>query len=244
MDIFALKLIKNGQTTVSNYLLSNFPKLNMTPAELVIYLQIKRFSDEGIRMPHVKMLTQSTGYSRNQIYEILHKMIQKKLMTIKTVYDQNKHQLDEYNFSLMDKKLSQLSHSRYDDNDNWKLNNLKWSKGDNSITASGRERVFKTIEEEFGRGLSQIESETVSGWMAKDHYSPKMIILALKEAVLSQVYNLRYISKILDSWERRNIRTPEALQNYKNKRSAYGSGQSRPSDINPKKGPHIPIFKL
>lgn len=241
MDAFALKLIRNGQTTVSNYLLSNFPKLNMTPSELVIYIQLKRFSNEGIKMPKVSLLTHSTGFSRNQIYEILHKMIQKKLMKINTTYDEEHHRSDEYDFTLMDQKLSHLSHGNSDNNDDWKLNQINRT-DDNSVTASGREKVFKAIDEEFGRDLSPMEIETVDGWMSKEHYSPQMILLALKQAVLSQVYNLRYITGILRNWDNRNIRTPQDLQNYKNKKSQGFGNKHKPDDY--KKGPNIPIFKI
>ncbi|QBP18549.1 DnaD domain protein [Acetilactobacillus jinshanensis] len=241
MDSFALKLIENGQTTISNYLLSNFTKLNMNPNELVMYLQIKRYSDEGIKFPDVNSLIKSTGFSKNQVYEILHKLIQKKLMTINTTQDEDHHETDAYDFSLMYQKLDQLSHSNQDNNENWSLNNISRT-NTNSVTVSARDQVFRTIAKEFGRDLSPMEAQTIDGWMTDDHYSPKMIVLALREAVLSQVYNLRYIDRILNSWENRNIRTPQALQNAINQEKNQHRLNNHPT--NDQKGPDIPIFKI
>ena len=48
-------------------------------------------------------------------------------------------------------------------------------------------------------------------WLDEDHYALELIELALREAVLSQVYSLKYVDRILLSWERKNIRTKDQV---------------------------------
>ena len=242
MDAFARKLIENGQTTVANYLLSNFTRIGMSPDEFVMFLQIKRYSDEGVQFPDINKITDSTGYSKDQAYEILHQMIKKKLMTIQSTHDQNHNRCDKYDFSLMEQKLDQLSHSDHDNNDNSQLNSVERSVR-NGITVSTRSAVFKQIAQEFGRQLSPMEISTVSHWLEVDQFKPKMISLALREAVLSQIFNLRYIEKILMSWKSRGLNTPQRLQSFKNRQNKFYHNHKNDEDDG-KQGPDIPIFKL
>ncbi len=243
MDLFAKKLIANGQTTISNYLLANYPKIGMTSSELVMFLQIKRYSDEGIKFPNIKEITNSTGYSKATAYEILHKMIQQKLLRIDTVRDRNHDSSDCYDLSLVYQKLALLSQSHRDNNENWRFNSLDRSNVNHGITAASRTGIFKLIQEEFGRQLSEMEISTVSHWLEIDHYSPQMISMALKEAVLSQVFNLRYIERILSNWASRRIRTPQDLQNYRSQRQKRFRSYHGHQDHD-QHGPKIPIFKI
>jgi len=41
-----------------------------------------------------------------------------------------------------------------------------------------------------------------------------MIELALREAVLSQVYSLKYIDRILLNWQNHNLKTEEDIENF------------------------------
>ena len=69
--------------------------------------------------------------------------------------------------------------------------------------------VFQEIEKNFGRPLSPIEFESIAAWQTQDHYPDDLILVALQEAVLNQAYSLKYIDRILLSWERKGIRTKQ-----------------------------------
>ena len=72
-------------------------------------------------------------------------------------------------------------------------------------------QLYQGFEKEFGRPLSPIELEMIGQWLNTDHYSPELIRLALREAVLNQAYSLKYIDRILLAWERKNITTKEQV---------------------------------
>lgn len=242
MDEFAKKLIANGQTSISNYLLANYTQIGMTSNELVMFIQIKRYADAGIQFPKIDQITQSTGFQTNEAYEILHQMIKKHLMRIDTTHNQNGQRCDQYNFQLLYQKLERISKGSNDNNDNWRLNEVDRTE-QSPMTESSRLQVFQMIQKEFGRQLSPMEISTVSGWLDQDNYRPKMVALALREAVLNQVFNFRYIEKILMSWKSQGLNTPQKLQTAKQKQEKQGQGFQKNYNSNQKQ-PHIPIFKL
>lgn len=233
MDLFANKLISDGNTSVSNLLLRHYRELGMSNTEFLLYLQIKSFSDQGNAFPSAHSIATSLGLADNQIYQELHNMIAKHLMQIDTVQNQGGLAQDSYDFTQLYEKLAQSV-----------LNSE--TKQVQTQNGSDREAIFNQIEKEFGRPLSPIELEMISGWLDKDHYSAQLIQLALKEAVLSQVYNLKYIDRILIAWEKKNLKTPEQVQNDREHHQQVATGRAgkRPSKRDLKDIPDIPMFKI
>ena len=74
--------------------------------------------------------------------------------------------------------------------------------------------MFRVFEKEFGRPLSPMEYETISGWIDQDRYPEELILLALKEAVFAGKVHFRYIDRILLEWSRNRVRTPEDVKAY------------------------------
>lgn len=78
MDRYAHDVLKYGQTTITNLLLKNYRKIGMSNEELLLYILIKRNRTLIVPMPEIDGLTALTGYSKQQLFEIFHQMIQKK----------------------------------------------------------------------------------------------------------------------------------------------------------------------
>lgn len=61
-------------------------------------------------------------------------------------------------------------------------------------------------------------------WLDEDKYPLELIEMALREAVLNQVYSLKYVDRILLNWEKKNIRSKAQVekesQSYRNKKMA------------------------
>lgn len=62
--------------------------------------------------------------------------------------------------------------------------------------------IYSKFESEFGRVLSPIEYETINRWLSSG-VKEDLILSALKEAVVSGACNLRYIDKIIYSWNKK-----------------------------------------
>ncbi|MDV7719104.1 DnaD domain protein [Pediococcus ethanolidurans] len=234
MNEVTRKFLNAGNTVVSNYLLSHFHQLGLTSDELVIYLIIEKQREQGDLFPSSKLISRETGLDESKVYELLHELIQNKFMEIKTVKHADGKNYDQYNFDLLFDKLLQSA-----DNET-ETKKQQTQKND-------RETVFKQIESEFGRPLSPIEYETINQWLTDDHYAPEMISLALKEAVLSQAYSLRYMDRILLNWEKRNLTTVNQVQKEEERQRNNSSSDHNSNQRNVKadlNGPKIPIYKI
>ena len=67
--------------------------------------------------------------------------------------------------------------------------------------------IFEEIESNFGRTLSPYEIEEIGKWE-----DTELTRYAIKKAVLNNKFSIQYISKILYSWKKENIRTVQEAQ--------------------------------
>lgn len=245
MDEFTQRYIRAGQTSVANYLLDHFREVGMTTDQLLVYLQIHRLMDRGQLWPDADVMAQHLGWDVQRVYQILHELIAQKLMTITTVSDQQGQQQDTYDFSYLLEKLGQVA---------VKDPTPAVTSGGTAVPAvkkqpddkAQRAQVFNGIEQEFGRPLSPIEMETINDWLKEDQYPPELIQLALKEAVLSQAYSLKYMDRILLNWHKKHLTTPAQVQADKDRqegRRAANGASAGGSGADPTI-PDVPIFKL
>lgn len=70
------------------------------------------------------------------------------------------------------------------------------------------EDIYSKFENEFGRSLSPMEYETINRWISSG-VKEKLIVEALREAVINNVRNLRYIDKIIYEWTKKTMRPKE-----------------------------------
>lgn len=197
------RFLQSGTTSISNLIITNYRKLGMTEKELVIFLNLQMYSEQGNQFPMVQDIANNTGFDNTEIYDAIQSLIKLGIVELKTVIE-NHQQRDIYSLTPVFKRLQTLFQQEESSNAEQKL-------------MSDTEELFKKIEVEFGRPISPIEQETVHQWIDDDHYSIKLIELALREAVLNQAYSLKYMDRILISWEKSNIKTAEQLQERRKK---------------------------
>lgn len=77
-----------------------------------------------------------------------------------------------------------------------------------------RSDIYTTFEKEFGRPLSPMECEMITGWLDQDRYSESLIRAALKEAVFAGKLHFRYIDRILIEWSRNRIQTVDQAREF------------------------------
>jgi DNA replication protein len=234
LDAFTTAIFQAGGTVVSTLLLRHYRELGMTNTEFLIYLQLKSFADKGVDFPPTDAIANSLSLSDGAIFQQLHGMISKHLMQIKTIQQPDGLTRDSYDFTQLYEKLAQYVANQQ-------------AKSVDTQGATDREQIFQQIEAEFGRPLSPMEMETISKWIDDEHYPTPLIQLALKEAVLNQKYSLRYIERILISWQKKGIKTPEAAQreneSWRAQRTRSGQQQAG-NNPNLKDVPNIPLFNI
>mgnify|MGYP003361684048 CR=1 FL=1 len=201
-DLFN-SFVDSGSTSINNLILKNFHQLGMTEKDLVVYLALSMYSQKGVTFPMAKDLAVDTGMDESSIYTIIQGLIKLGIIELKTVIDHHQ-QRDIYSLTPIFHRIKNLLAQ---ENQSHQQNKLM----------SETEELFKKIEVEFGRPLSPIEQEQIHQWIEDDHYSIELIDLSLREAVLNQAYSLKYMDRILISWEKSNIKSAEQLQDRRKK---------------------------
>lgn len=109
--------------------------------------------------------------------------------------------------SLLDKKYIELDVSEVNGEmvEQIRLDPLYDRLALNKKTESNETDIYSLFEKEFGRMLSSFEYEIINKWI-EDGVSEETIKNALKEAILNNVRNFKYIDKIIYEWTRKGVK--------------------------------------
>lgn len=194
-----------GETNISNLLLQNYRKLGLTTEEFMLWLQLYSAHQSGDDFPDLIMIAKNMGNTTENIYSLLNLLVEKEFVTLDTELDENGKQSDRYNLLPAFEKLTLLK-----EQERFEIEEA------NDLAA--QKKMLRSFEQEFGRPLSPIEYQKIGYWLNEDHYSSSLIELALQEAVLNQAYNFKYIETVLQSWEKKNIRTKVQVEEEQRRR--------------------------
>lgn len=75
----------------------------------------------------------------------------------------------------------------------------------NKKTEDNSSDIYALFENELGRTLSSFEYDLINNWLSKG-IGEDMIRDALKEAILNNVRNFKYIDKIIYDWSRNGVK--------------------------------------
>lgn len=201
-----------GFTTLQNGLIAYYPQLQITDAELILIIQLEAFFQRGEQFPTSEKIAANTNLSINDIATLIQNLIDRKYLTIDQTTDQQGRIGNRYNLNGLYSKLDDFIQK----NIMVKNQNSPQSTPvvSDSLENNPLNKLSRQFEIEFGRYLSPIEREEIASWLNLDHYSPEIIGMALREAVLSQAYSLKYVDRILLNWQRHNLKTPAEVRQF------------------------------
>lgn len=199
-----------GFTMFSNGLLAYYPQLKITNSELILIIQLELFAQKGNKFPSNEQMAANTNFSATEIASIIQQLIDKNDLTIDQVTDEKGRIGNYYNLDRLYSKLDDLLEKNVATPKSGEETTNTTSEIDNSPL----NQLMRQFEIEFGRYLSPIEREEISAWLNVDHYDPEIIKLALREAVLSQAYSLKYVDRVLLNWQRHNLKTTSEVQKF------------------------------
>lgn len=231
--------LQNGMAIIPYALLKHYRKLNLSGSEAMLLIHLLSFRQvEGIEFPSLEELQLVTGRNISVIAGELQKLMKEGFISIDEDKDELRDiQYERYNFSgLYDKlgeylaelaKESSLREnsegaavqpvSRFDGSSvrgGGQAGTAAAPRGND--TDEGR-NLFSIFEKEFGRPLSPMECESISGWVDQDRYPEELILLALKESVFAGKVHFRYIDRILLEWARNRVKNAQDVKNYSQK---------------------------
>lgn len=216
--------INQGQTVIKNGLLKYYRSIGLNNEELLFAIQLQSYLDQNIFFPNMAEIAARMGKEEAEVFSILHRLIQNNTILIETEKDNNGKDEDRYSLYPLYVKLA-----RY-------LNQQTEAAEANASDIN----LLEIFQQEFGRLLTPIEMQTIGDWLDRDRYSKELIMEALREAVLNQKYSLKYMDRILLSWEKKNIRTPvQAKEETKKFTNHY---QKNTTTEEPEDSERIPLF--
>ena len=200
-----------GFTTLQNGLIAYYPQLGISDAELILIIQLEAFSQRGESFPSNEKIAANTNLSVSDVGNLIQRLIERNYLTIEQMTDSqdkigNKYSLNKL-YNALDHYIDQnvLIKDKKKDKTVSVANNLE----NNPLNYLSRK-----VEVEFGRYLSPIEREEIAQWLSVDNYAPELIELALREAVLSQAYSLKYIDRVLLNWQRHSLKTTDEVERF------------------------------
>lgn len=223
-----LEWVNLGHTTVPNGLLIYYTELGLTNDDLVTLIQLLSMTENGYYFPDSQLLAERLDIPREDAYKAIHRLMTKKVITIETKENEDGKSIDEFSFDLLHEKLFLLLEQKNQD-----LMDVE--------TVVSSKELYRLFEEEFGRALSSIEIQTLSIWLNEDKYSAELIQMALREAVLNQVYSLKYIDRILLTWEKKNIRTKDQVEKEAKRRRSQQTQNNQPNMNTPSNPDEKPV---
>lgn len=160
-------------------LLLRAKELGLSDNECHIVLLVMTLKDIGIKTITPQLLLKYSDVSNKQIDEILTTLVKKKWIS---------------------NRLGSISIEEHVAS--WLLEEIEDSKAEQTQSMN----VVEIFERELGRSLSPMELQTICEWQESFGYQEDMIIMALKEAVKSQILSFRYIEGILNNWSKHGVK--------------------------------------
>lgn len=171
-------LMDNNLIDIKGLLILKYKKLELKEEEVVVLLLIISLLNQGVKTITPQVLSEFMHFSVSKIDHLVVQLLNKKIISLDSVFISIDPLLD----CLLDNNAS------------------------NEVSKKKELSIIEIFENEFARALSPMEMETINEWKQRN-YSDEHILLALKEATLSNVHSLRYIEKILIDWAKHGVKT-------------------------------------
>ncbi|WP_066635867.1 DnaD domain-containing protein [Desulfolucanica intricata] len=221
---FGTDLMMQGFTSIPNLLLKHYKYMGISDMEMLLLIQLLRLRfDEKDLFPTPETLS---NYVQSDIPEIEHNLanlIEKGILAITKYYDENQDMiLPGYDFEPLFEAVSEI----------WACAKVKELEKTQKILEEQEQQLtprlttinkkqsqsqeiaelYKTFENEFGRPLSPMEIEQIQNWSLE--IDNQLVREALRRAVLMGKHNFKYIDSIILEWQKNNLRTIEAINDY------------------------------
>ena len=191
MNEVVITALKQQPIMVPRILFNYYKKLNITEEELIVLICILNLGDKIVYDPN--FFTKEIDMDKYKAMQLITDLAEKGIIELK-VENNTSGKKEDYIYlePLYNKMLNLL---------------IDLELGTNKVIDSN---IFAAFEQELGRTISAMEVEIIKEWL-HDGISVELIKEALKEAILNNVRNLKYIERILFSWRQKGFKTKEDI---------------------------------
>ena len=142
------------------------------------------------------------GIEQETISRKIKKLEEKKYISIE--YEKRGCEIKDRKIRLT--KISIDDYQKYQSTIDKKVKDNNTSINNTSINIYNN-TIYDFVEQNFGRTLSPIEYEEITSWTDNE-----LTRYAIKQAVITNKCSIKYISRILNAYERENIKTVQQAQ--------------------------------
>lgn len=187
---FIEQINNENHYTIPKYVLTYAKDFSLDIHSLILLIYF--LNQKNREVFNYKKIIEDLDFSEKELFDAISLLKDKRLISI---------QMEKNDFGVLEEKIDVSSF--YD---------IIFSKFVNDTNKSGEEsNIYESFEREFGRTLSPMEYEIISGWL-ESKIDSELILEALKETVFNGVNNLRYVDKILYEWNKKGIKTPSDIR--------------------------------
>ncbi|MBT2283894.1 DnaD domain-containing protein [Paenibacillus polymyxa] len=207
----------SGTAHLPYALLRYYHQLGLSDAEVLLLIQLLGFRQaEFNEFPTLEELAARMGLAPEGIARMLQRLMRDGYIAIDEHRDEERDiQYERYDLHGLYAKLAACTAEEVAAYRAEQLSSNTARQDSNSVQKEEEERnMFSIFEKEFGRPLSPMECETISGWLDQDRYQEELILMALKEAVFAGKVHFRYIDRILLEWSRNRVKTVQDAKAY------------------------------
>lgn len=199
MNEVVINTLKEQPIIIPKVLFKYYKKLNLTEEELVLLICIINKGDKILYDP--TFFTEEIDLDKYKAMQLINDLAEKGVIEIKVENNKSGKKEEYIYLELLYTKLFNL------------LIDLQLG---SSKTISSN--IFAVFEQELGRTLSPMEVEIIKEWL-HDGVAEELIKEALKEAIINNVRNLKYVDRILFNWRTKGFKTKaDILKDKKNYR--------------------------
>ncbi|PQP81989.1 DNA replication protein DnaD [Paenibacillus sp. PCH8] len=207
----------SGTAQLPYALLRYYHQLGLSDAEVLLLIQLLGFRQaEFNEFPMLEELAGRMGLAPEGIARMLQRLMKDGYISIDEHRDEERDiQYERYDLHGLYTKLATCTAEELATSRAEQRSNNSTRSDSNSVQKEEEERnMFSIFEKEFGRPLSPMECETISGWLDQDRYQEELILMALKEAVFAGKVHFRYIDRILLEWSRNRVKNVQDAKAY------------------------------
>lgn len=197
MNEVVINTLKEQPIIIPKVLFQNYKKLNITEEELIILICIINQGDKMLYNP--AYFTDEIGLDKYKAMQLLNDLAEKGIIEIKVENNKSGKKEEYIYLDFLYNKIFNLL--------------IDLQLGSNKTINSD---IFTTFETELGRTISPMEVQIIKDWL-HDGITEELIKEALKEAIINNVRNLKYVDRILFNWRSKGFKTKaDILKDKKN----------------------------
>lgn len=187
MNEVVINTLKAQPIIIPKVLFQNYKKLNITEEELIILICIINQGDKMLYNP--AYFTEEIGLDKYKAMQLLNDLAEKGIIEVKVENNKSGKKEEYIYLDFLYNKIFNLL--------------IDLQLGSNKTINSD---IFTTFETELGRTISPMEVQIIKDWL-HDGITEELIKEALKEAIINNVRNLKYVDRILFNWRSKGFKT-------------------------------------